>query len=150
MKEPELSLHAQLEDACAEFEAACRRAIAGAPIPPVDSFLQGLPDVIKDKVRPQLAEIEKRFRAHASELGKSRSAATTEHDFVMGDTATHTPVPQHASGQDKTEMQINAKPEAASADPDPTMGLAAQDEQNSGATTELPSDQLSDSTDSPF
>ncbi len=160
MKEPNLSLHAQLEDACAEFEAACRRAIAGAPIPPVDSFLQGLPDTIKDKVRPQLAEIENRFRAHAAELGKTHTAAATEHDFVMGDTATHTPVPQAASGQDKTEMQINVASgsdktemliglasEGVLTNPDPTLVMSVPPDNDSGATIEQSINQQKDSTD---
>src|SRR5271157_672517 len=93
-KEPNLSLPAQLEDACAEFEAACRRAMAGVSIPHVDSFVQRVPDAIRNKLRAQLFEIERRFRAHAAELGRTQSAASTEHDCAQADTATHTPIPQ--------------------------------------------------------
>src|SRR4051794_34052536 len=91
-KELDVSLNAQLEDACAEFEAAWRRAVAGGPQPRLEAFVDGSPAAIKEIVRVQLREIEKRFRAHAG-VTNSQSGMATELDCKLGDTATHTPVP---------------------------------------------------------
>src|SRR5258708_1261489 len=102
LKEPDLSLHAQLEDVCAEFEAAWRRAIAGGPPPRVETFVQGVPDAIKEKAQAQLIEIERRFRTHAGDLGGAPSAAATEYDCMLGDTATNTPVSPQAADLGKT------------------------------------------------
>ncbi len=146
-KEPDLSLHAQLEDACAEFEAACRRAIAGVAIPRVETFVQTVPDAIKERVRAQLFEIEKRFREHAADLGKSPSSATTEHDCVLGDTATHTPLSQPAVNSGKTEFDGDAADLTDAQDPDPTMVLPAQSDGDSGNTVDLSLGQQADPTD---
>ncbi len=146
-KEPDLSLHAQLEDACAEFEAACRRAMAGVAIPPIESFVQGVPDAIRERVRAQLFEIEKRFREHAAHLGKTKSSATTEFDCVLGDTATHTPLSQPAANLGKTEFEGDAADLADAPDPDPTLVLPSQPEGDSGITVDLSRGQQSDPTD---
>jgi serine/threonine protein kinase len=136
-KELDVSLNAQLEDACAEFEAAWRRAVAGGPVPRVEAFVEGSPAAIQDIVRAQLKEIDKRFRTHAGTLTNCQSGMVTELDCKLGDTATHTPVPAPTnSGQ--TEIVLGSTAKVAAATLEPTLEMPPRPPIDSGVTLELP------------
>ena len=135
--EPDLSLLGQLENACAEFEAAWRRAIGGGPAPQINLFVQRVPFAIKEKVRAQLVEIETRFRNHARDLEKPQCVIATEHDYRLGDTATNTPAIRQTADQGRTEIQIEMAPSALSSEIAPTLDLPPRHKPDQGATINI-------------
>jgi eukaryotic-like serine/threonine-protein kinase len=135
-KELDVSLNAQLEDACAEFEAAWRRAVAGGPVPSVDRFVDEAPDAIREVVRAQLGQIEARFRPHAGPVNQGQSSAATEFDCQLGDTATHTPIPSEAGNSGKTEILNGSMPRTSATAVDRTLELPPRPAPDSGITIE--------------